>query len=973
MKKPKLLGNVIGLVLAVVLIGAMLPLGALATHSQVEASPPDLSPSLTWESDDIGSVMSMALDDVDGDGISEIICGTLTSFDEGTYTYHGYIYIFNALTHELEWKSNDIGHVTDVIATDLDDDGNCEILAQTRFGRSSIIGDCYGYVYVFDGASHEQIWKSTNIGEPGDLTAADLDGDGVEEIIAGAMDYYSCDRRGHLYVFDGAEFDQEWQSPDIDCPTVILVADLDDDGVMEIVSGACVTDCAYSGGEGGWYYPGYVYVFDGISFAQEWQSGDIGSATSLDITDVDDDGTMELIVGIHRASEPNVERDRGYIYVFDGTTHSQEWRSSNIDTPYGMTVDDINNDGTKEITARTAQPHTAAINAGHIGHLYVFDGKTHDQWESDNLGDAYCLEVSDIDDDGTAEILTKILSDSGWYLGIWNGGTHDQEWQSTDDVGSLGPDVMIPYVNGQGDSEILVAGGDPPSPGGVYHGHLYVFGENSEDTTPPIVDDFLADKTSIHLGDTIRFSYSVSDTGGSGLKQVELWEAADTDGDGQPNWPTGQTDYVDMQTISGDTPPDHFDYEPQELGTHWYGIHVVDNDGNWNDERNTRSGGLPGVFGPLQIDTTGIVVTQPNGGDSWAMGSPRSITWVSFGVIGNVDISLSRDGGSSWQGIASNIANYGTLTRSATGPQTNQALVKVASSWAPSIYDVSDMVFSIVTPPNQSGPTIRTFSPHEDYAGKDVHIVGTNFVADGTDVVFGEIEADEDAIDWSRSTSTEIFVTVPNGPEAAMTGRITVKTSEGTTVSADEFVAKIPDQPWGTQIGIYNGVPAYSNGAWWTYRYDAEGNKETSGYGYAYQCVEYVKRYYAVALHHPIPGAGNASTYYYNAYAIHQLHPFPNGGDDPPRVDDILVFYSSKLPLGHVAIVTNVVKDSKGNLREIEIIQQNVVSPFKSGANYRATATLKVTTSEDGTYWVHSEGSGLATPIVGWSRIPETP
>ena len=271
MNKSRLTRRILALTLALVLAGALLPLRAFGTHDQVQASPSATSLALIWESMDIGSITSIAIDDVDGDGAIEIICASLTSFDKGTYIYHGYIHIFNALTHELEWKSEDIGYITDVIATDLNADGNHEILVQTYFGRSAIIGNCYGYVHVFDGTGHVLEWKSANIGQPGDLVAADLDGDGVEEIIVGSMHYYTCDRKGHIYVFDGAEFDQEWKSPDTDCPTIILIADLDSDGVKEIISGNCVTDYASSSSEDGFYYPGHIYVSDGISFDQEWK------------------------------------------------------------------------------------------------------------------------------------------------------------------------------------------------------------------------------------------------------------------------------------------------------------------------------------------------------------------------------------------------------------------------------------------------------------------------------------------------------------------------------------------------------------------------------------------------------------------------------------------------------------------------------------------------------------------------------
>ena len=374
----------------------------------------------------------------------------------------------------------------------------------------------------------------------------------------------------------------------------------------------------------------------------------------------------------------------------------------------------------------------------------------------------------------------------------------------------------------------------------------------------------------------------------------------------------------------------------------------------------------------------GIRIIEPNGGGSCAVGSTQSITWISSGAIGNVDVSLSRDGGSSWENIASGVANDGNLIWRVTGPITNQALVKVVSSSDPSTYDVSDTAFIITTRPNQPGPVVTRFAPTSGYSGTEVSIVGTNFVKGDITVLFGSIRADQEDIKWISSTL--IKVGVPNAPQTAITGKITVKTSKGTAVSTDSFVAKAPSQPWawGTQIGIHNGVPAYSNGAWWWYYYNDQGIAETTDYGYAYQCVEYVNRYYVLALGHSnMKGSGHARTYYLDA-SSKELERFENGGEHPPKVDDILVFYNSKKPggYGHVAIVTNLVKDKNGKLTAIDIIQQNVVSPFKPGAAYKATAPLTVQVTKKGgkaTYQVSNVGSGLKTPVVGWSRIPEKP
>jgi len=268
--------------------------------SEVQAA--DASFTQLWASADIGYVHGIVVEDVDNDGTNEIVVGTNTGL--ASNTWHGYIYMYNAITHVLEWQSSDLGSVAAVTVTDLEGDGSKEIVAKVNHSMSAVIGDRYGYVYVFDGASHAQIWQSANIGEGEALCVADSDGDGVKEIIVGGMYYYSCTRNGHVYVFDGSTFAQQWKSAEINSVDSIVVADTDDDGQQEIIVGNRVTDCASSSEEGGFYYPGYLYVFDGTNFNQEWQSAEIGApyGNCLIIDDVDNDGVKEIIAGVHRHS-----------------------------------------------------------------------------------------------------------------------------------------------------------------------------------------------------------------------------------------------------------------------------------------------------------------------------------------------------------------------------------------------------------------------------------------------------------------------------------------------------------------------------------------------------------------------------------------------------------------------------------------------------------------------------------------------
>ncbi len=93
------------------------------------------------------------------------------------------------------------------------------------------------------------------------------------------------------------------------------------------------------------------------------------------------------------------------------------------------------------------------------------------------------------------------------------------------------------------------------------------------DTTPPTIAGFSVSQTSVLLGDSVTFSYTISDTGGSGLSHVELWRTDDLD-----NWPAqavAQNAAADNGPISGS-----FADVPPAQGDWWYLIRVSDGAGN---------------------------------------------------------------------------------------------------------------------------------------------------------------------------------------------------------------------------------------------------------------------------------------------------------------------------------------------------------------------------------------------------------
>lgn len=127
------------------------------------------------------------------------------------------------------------------------------------------------------------------------------------------------------------------------------------------------------------------------------------------------------------------------------------------------------------------------------------------------------------------------------------------------------------------------------------------------DKTIPNVTALSVSPTSNPVGKSFTISYSVKDSGGSGLKQVELWR--------QPSG--GSWSQIKTTTLSGQTSySGTFSNAPSSAGTYWYGLHVVDRAGNWNDEKNSRTGYSPGQYGPDKVVVYNLPTLRIDGGTS---------------------------------------------------------------------------------------------------------------------------------------------------------------------------------------------------------------------------------------------------------------------------------------------------------------------------------------------------------------------
>lgn len=151
------------------------------------------------------------------------------------------------------------------------------------------------------------------------------------------------------------------------------------------------------------------------------------------------------------------------------------------------------------------------------------------------------------------------------------------------------------------------------------------------------------------------------------------------------------------------------------------------------------------------------------------------------------------------------------------------------------------------------------------------------------------------------------------------------------------------DQVRGCVLTTLDGVAVYFNG------WDPSASDDTY-YGYTWQCVELIQRYYGIRFHYP--GIW-APMYAYQTFEDWG-HPatmdaYPNGSPTTPKDGDVLVFDRTWFdPYGHVALV-RWVKNGK-----IDFVQQNMYAigedalPIDSHNNISA--------------------GGLYGPIRGWLR-----
>ena len=264
------------------------------------------------------------------------------------------------------------------------------------------------------------------------LEVADMDGDGIDEIIAG-----SVDKKLRIFKNTGDNnYTVIWDSGTNNLTVVdIAIADMYGDGKKDMVIAALShdSDVVYS-----------IYLFKNNgknNYTRFWDSGSFFKdfVENVAIGDTDGDGKNEIVAGCYD--------NRTYIFKKVDNNYALVWNSTSLGTNVFVAVGDFNGDGKDEISA--------------IGdNIYIFENIGNSNYEvawEGNLTldrDSYNpmrIHAEDIDGDGKEEIIAYGMDIYGFKNTARN--NYSLIWKTRQ--GANHRDLKMADLDGDGKKEIV--------------------------------------------------------------------------------------------------------------------------------------------------------------------------------------------------------------------------------------------------------------------------------------------------------------------------------------------------------------------------------------------------------------------------------------------------------------------------------------------------------------------------------------
>jgi outer membrane protein assembly factor BamB len=492
-----------------------------------------------------GGISRVLYGDADNDGSPEIVvsdgtktvlCSPSTLAVKRTIPYGGDVALANVDTDpakELVYLS---GHVVQLTTSTLTEKWNygaafgihMQVADLDGDGVSEIVGSAnYTDINCFNAVTKTIAWNFKAAGQIGALLVVDVDGGNPEVLFGDGSG-------GSLHCLDAATRAEKWAIPDSDSGfTNIAYGDADGDGIPELLYGCGNATSSQD----------LFKVYSMPSRTLKWKSEEVdGPFVAMDVGDVDGDGRPELVFCSYRSESSYMD---GVLYILDAATKQLKWKSPHNlflgqawTGVHSLRIGDVDGDGIKDIVVGTDDLYD--------GTIYVIDGVTHAvkaSYKLDKLTPINAVDVADVDKDGHNEIIAGGICGSGTPAArvyILDGATGVEKWVSGDLSTSNSQyirEIHVADVDGDGIPDIVAISDHVTIINGVTHAVWtsstggYTSLDLADVNGDGIPDVILGNGTggiTVLRGDTHATILSFS--AGSGL--IEQVRIADLDGDG---------------------------------------------------------------------------------------------------------------------------------------------------------------------------------------------------------------------------------------------------------------------------------------------------------------------------------------------------------------------------------------------------------------------------------------------------------
>jgi len=261
-----------------------------------------------------GNIRCIYCEDIDGDGVMEILTGGSVLGDNGSF-YSIRVWWYDGVDVILKGSYDDVS-VNSIFVSDLDKDGTPEVLTT---GRASYNVQSMALLQVWKWKDNTLSlldsveWRGSDDARANSVYAYDLNNDNEIEIVTVGYDNGLKNSSGQLRIWswDGKNLflktNQEWRMME-DCYGVtnaggvmgntlvenLKVGDVDGDNSVEIVTGGFTYDGEKITAQiRVWQYGSTL----SLEKSYEWITEDITTVKVVSLNDVDNDGILDIVTG----------------------------------------------------------------------------------------------------------------------------------------------------------------------------------------------------------------------------------------------------------------------------------------------------------------------------------------------------------------------------------------------------------------------------------------------------------------------------------------------------------------------------------------------------------------------------------------------------------------------------------------------------------------------------------------------------